>query len=76
MGDLTEGVDIICECGGRLIGKEGDRASLIYGEIPLAEPWPYGDPIFHEDCCLLREGPNYCDCKASDVSDSEWGRGV
>lgn len=37
--------------------------------------WPYGPPHMHEDCCVLRRGETYCDCKASDASDTEWGRG-
>lgn len=35
--------------------------------------WPYGSPSFHETCCILRSGGLYCDCKASDCSDEEWG---
>lgn len=40
---------------------------------PPPPTWPYGPPGFHEDCCLLHEGGAYCDCKASDASDTEWG---
>lgn len=34
--------------------------------------WPYGPPEFHESCCCLFRGGAgaYCDCKASDASDS------
>ena len=37
--------------------------------------WPYGPPEFHEDCCRLHrhDGVGFCDCKASDASDVEWG---
>ncbi len=43
------------------------------------ERWPYGPPEFHEDCCKLfgAFGPGlFCDCKASDASDDEWGDGT
>lgn len=42
------------------------------------ERWPYGPPSAHETCCMLHRGHNgglYCDCKASDASDDEWGEG-
>lgn len=35
--------------------------------------WPYGPPSFHEGCCKLHSGGLFCDCKASDASDDDWG---
>lgn len=37
------------------------------------ERWPYGPPSFHEACCRLFAAGLFCDCKASDASDDEWG---
>lgn len=37
------------------------------------ERWPFGPPSFHEDACKLRKNGLFCDCKASDSSDTEWG---
>ena len=37
------------------------------------ERWPFGPPAYHEKCCSLRSQELYCDCKASDASDTEWG---
>ncbi len=37
------------------------------------DKWPYGRPEVHERCCVLFDGKDYCDCKASDASDLEWG---
>jgi len=49
------------------------------GPVP-PERWPYGPPNYHETCCRLYrmsdqsfEGGLYCDCKASDASDTEYG---
>ena len=49
--------------------------------LRLPEPidgdsWPFGPPSFHETCCKLHLGAVYCDCKASDASDVEYGRAV
>lgn len=40
--------------------------------------WPYGPSDFHEDVCRLQihRGRGFCDCKASDASDTEWGMGA
>lgn len=58
---------------------EGDttepRGEVLVRPVP-PERWPYGPPAFHEDCCHLREGGLYCDCKASDNSDTEYGEGA
>lgn len=35
--------------------------------------WPYGGWHYHEDCCNLKNGGDFCDCKASDANDTEWG---
>lgn len=45
-------------------------------EVP-PERWPYGSPDQHERACLLfqRDGL-YCDCRASDASDTRFGAGV
>lgn len=42
-------------------------------EVP-PERWPYGKPDHHERACLLfsRNG-RYCDCRASDQSDTQFG---
>jgi len=40
------------------------------------ERWPFGPPDFHEDCCRLHAQGLFCDCKASDASDDEWGDGT
>lgn len=37
------------------------------------ERWPYGKPEHHETCCKLHTGGLFCDCKASDNSDDEYG---
>lgn len=37
--------------------------------------WPFGPPSFHEACCKLHVGGLFCDCKASDASDEEYGDG-
>ena len=37
------------------------------------ERWPYGPPDYHEACCRLHAGGLYCDCRASDAEDEEWG---
>lgn len=45
---------------------------------PASSPpaaWPYGPPDHHESCCVLFAGRDYCDCKASDASDEEFGIG-
>lgn len=40
--------------------------------------WPYGPPSAHEDGCRLfgLNEPLYCDCKASDASDPDYGIGA
>ena len=44
------------------------------GDMPIPpERWPYGPPDFHEGACGLHAGGRFCDCKASDASDTEWG---
>jgi hypothetical protein len=55
-----------------------DGVSLV-GPVP-DERWPYGPPSYHETCCRLhrmrdqsRTGGLYCDCKASEASDTEFG---
>lgn len=54
-----------------------DGESKTLRDLP-DDRWPYGPPDFHEACCLLqRRGIGvYCDCKASDASDVEWGEGA
>jgi len=37
------------------------------------ERWPYGPPDYHETCCRLHKQGLFCDCKASDASDTEYG---
>lgn len=56
----------------------GQLGCLDCGAISTIEAWPYGPPDFHEDVCLLHGngGLGFCDCKASDASDTEWGRGA
>lgn len=57
-------------------GRAGFRQTqTMTRSVPL---WPYGPPDHHEECCLLHEtgGNGYCDCKASDASDTEWGIGA
>lgn len=51
-----------------------DQRSL-WSEYGSEDFWPYGPPAFHEPVCLLMEqnGHGYCDCKASDSEDEEWG---
>lgn len=39
------------------------------------ERWPYGPPAWHQACCLLFEGATFCDCRASDAEDLEYGVG-
>jgi hypothetical protein len=45
---------------------------IIFGRLPDDE-WPYGAPEFHESCCALFKDSDYCDCKASDGDEPEWG---
>ena len=40
------------------------------------ERWPCGPPTAHEPCCRLHAQGLYCDCRASDASDLEWGIGA
>ena len=35
--------------------------------------WPYGPPKAHQECCQLFQSGLFCDCAASDASDTEWG---
>lgn len=65
---------------GRIRVEYLHRVTKLYGWTPLidnemivVDTWPYGDRTYHEDCCVLREGALFCDCKASDASDTEWG---
>lgn len=51
------------------------EGTLLCPPLP-PERWPYGPPEHHESCCLLRDGGSYCDCKASDASDSHFGSGA
>lgn len=44
--------------------------------LERAYAWPYGPTSFHEDCCVLRSGSSYCDCKASAADDEDHGRGI
>ncbi len=37
------------------------------------EQWPYGPPAFHESSCLLHSSGLYCDCKASEADDRDYG---
>lgn len=37
------------------------------------QDWPCGVPEQHEECCLLHEGGEFCDCKASAADDVDWG---
>jgi hypothetical protein len=45
-------------------------------DLDVATRWPYGTAEFHEPCCRLHtsDGRGTCDCKASDASDTKWGR--
>jgi len=52
------------------------QAALWSREHRLSERWPFGPPAFHESACLLFERAGYCDCKASDCDDTEWGWGA
>lgn len=50
------------------------------GQVQLRAPvpggrWPYGPPTHHQKCCRLHDGGLFCDCAASDASDTEWGVG-
>lgn len=40
------------------------------------ECWPYGPPSFHESVCIMHTGGRFCDCKASEADDVDWGRGA
>jgi hypothetical protein len=42
---------------------------------PDSREMPYGPPDHHESCCSFLKGDLFCDCKASDASDTEHGRG-
>ena len=55
-----------------------ERLEELNQEDEKLESWPYGPAEFHEECCLLHEtqGVGFCDCKASDSSDGEWGLGA
>jgi hypothetical protein len=33
--------------------------------LEKVQGWPYGPPHFHQSCCVLFEGKDYCDCAAS-----------
>ncbi len=57
---IGPGDDGICADGTPKVAVSGNR-------------WPYGPPEKHEDCCGLQDGGAFCDCKASDASDEEWG---
>lgn len=48
-----------------------DGTKLLQSVPP--ERWPYGPPSHHERACVLFENKLYCDCKASDSSDTEHG---
>lgn len=50
-----------------------DRTTLRAPVSP--ERWPYGRPEKHQPVCLLHSGGLFCDCAASDASDTEWGEG-
>lgn len=55
-----------------------DEADLKSDGVSLWKPvpperWPYCLPDYHEICCLLHNQGLYCDCKASDASDTEHG---
>lgn len=57
------------------------REDLFPDGVTLVRPvpperWPYGPPEFHEDCCILRKDGLYCDCKASDAGDIEYGESI
>lgn len=48
------------------------------GQVCLRAPvpgsrWPYGPPCAHQGVCVLHTGGLYCDCAASDASDTAWG---
>lgn len=44
--------------------------------VPVpGERWPYGPPTHHQQACALHHGGLFCDCAASDASDTEWGVG-
>jgi hypothetical protein len=55
--------------------RRPDAAVVLDEEPPR---WPYGPASFHQPCCRLHAaaGAGYCDCAASDASDTEWGRCV
>jgi hypothetical protein len=60
------------DCERRIIESGGVVVRCIQH---LGPGWPYGPPEKHEPCCRLHEnsGRGYCDCKASDASDTDCG---
>lgn len=52
---------------------EPDAMAPVLRETVPGARWPYGPPETHESCCLLHSGGLFCDCRASDASDLEWG---
>lgn len=52
-----------------------DSEGTLLRPVP-PERWPFGPPDHHEECCTLHASGTYCDCKASDASDAEWGNGA
>lgn len=55
------------------------RRGRVVHDVPLDVPidpkrWPYGPPAYHQSCCLLFRGADYCDCAASAADDTDYGR--
>lgn len=55
-------------------GRKSERQDA--ARALLAQPWPYGPPDHHQECCSLFRGATFCDCLASDADDLDWGRGA
>jgi hypothetical protein len=73
---MSESTNVCRECGADLLFSARARGNGLCGPCTRAAgQWPYGPPDHHEECCLLHKGGGYCDCKASDASDSEFGLG-
>lgn len=65
----------VTERGCQAIAEDDARLDgVLVAPVP-PERWPYGPPSHHEDCCRLHDRGLYCDCKASDASDAEYGDG-
>lgn len=58
-------------------GEQVDASGAWTGEMPIpGSLWPCGPPSYHQSGCGLHSGGRFCDCAASDASDTEWGVGA